>query len=183
LTKHRVSRITAEQLRALSNPTRLEIHTSLRLDGPATAKDLAGRMGVDELGLYYHLRLLNSKGILVAKSRPGATKPETIYAVESRFLVEDLDFNNQKNLLEQCRNVDSLLRAASKEYRSSAQVLRNEFHDRSFVGRLAVRLNRTNEKELRRRLRELSAWLDENASPKGDKYSVSLFVVPLAEKE
>ena len=178
----RTIKINRDQIRVLSNATRLEIHTSLRTDGPATAKDLAERLGQDEMRLYYHLRLLDDNGLLTTQTRPGATKPETVYSVTARFLVEDFDLTDKKNLEEQCRNVDSLLRRVSREQREAATTLRNAMHDHSSIGRLAVRLDKKNFKELRRKLKELSEWLDDNNKPSGERYSFSFFAIPLPDE-
>lgn len=177
----KVIKISREQIRALSNPRRLDIHTSLRTDGPATAKELAARLGAEENRLYYHLRLLSSLGLITCRTQEGTTKPETVYSVEARYLVEGFDLTKQTDLKEQCRNVDSLLRAASKEHRLAVQNLKNDVHDRMFVGRSAVRLNQKDFKELRRKLKDLNEWLDKNSDSKGARYSVSLFAFPLLE--
>jgi predicted ArsR family transcriptional regulator len=173
-----IIRISKDQLRALSNPIRLEIHTLLRTDGPLTAKGLAQLMGVDEMSLYYHLRLLTGRGLVQSEQRPGATKPETLYSVRARFRVEGLNLHVESNLQEQIKNIDSLLRAVSREQRDAGRRLRNEMHDRSMISRNAVRLTPSKFRELQRRLRELNQWLEENDSAKGNRYSVSQFVIP-----
>src|SRR5579885_1606502 len=149
-------KLDGNQLRALSNPTRLEIHTQLRLEGPLTAKQLAARMDVDEMKLYYHLRLLAKNRLIQFTTRPTATKPEAVYSVPGRFLVQDADLNKALNRELQVKNIDSLLRAVSREQRKATESLRNDFYESAFIGRLAVRLNRKKTKELRAKLRQLS---------------------------
>jgi predicted ArsR family transcriptional regulator len=176
-------KIDRDQIRALSNPRRLEIHTSLRTDGPATAKELAARLGVDEMGLYYHLRLLAAKNLITTESREASTKPETLYSVSARFLVADFDLTQDANLNELCRNVDSLARASSKEFRLAAAEMQNDLHDHSMIGRLAVRMSDKKFKKLTKRLRELREWLDDPEDSEGSRYSVSFFAIPIVPKQ
>lgn len=176
-----IVKINRVQIRALSNPVRLEIHTSLRTEGPATAKELATRLGGDEMKLYYHLRLLARQNLIATAMQPAATKPETVYSVEARFLVEDLDLTKHENLRAWCDNIDTLLRASSKESRTASSLLRNKIHERSSIGRLAIRLSPKKMKELQKKLQDLGQWLDDNESPNGDRYSVSYFVLPIVK--
>ncbi|MFI5387408.1 MAG: winged helix-turn-helix domain-containing protein [Fimbriimonadales bacterium] len=176
-------RIDREQIRLLTNPTRLELYTSLRTDGPATAKELARRMGADEMILYYHLRRLAGKSLLDTEHRPTATKPETVFSVRGRMVVEDLDLEDERNLRDVQRNVGAILRATSRECQAAATQLRNDFNGRATIGRLAVRLTDDKARELRRRLRELSAWLDENSEEGGDRYSLTFVAVPIVPKK
>lgn len=174
--------IGRDQLRVLSNPARLAIHTSLRTDGPATAKELALRLGRDEMSLYYHLRLMSQYGLLQADTRPTATKPESVYSAPGPLRVE-LDLDDPKNLDEVGRNVDSLMKAASKEYKAAAVQLGNAVFDQGQIARMAVRLSDEKAKELRRRLREVSDWLSASGSDVGQRYSFTYVVAPLVKKE
>jgi DNA-binding transcriptional ArsR family regulator len=61
----RVRSITEPQdLRALAHPLRLRLLGALRLDGPATASDLARRLGVSSGLTSYHLRALAERGFV-----------------------------------------------------------------------------------------------------------------------
>ncbi len=162
------------QLRALSNPTRLSLYSSLRADGPASARELASRLGVDEVGLYYHLRLLLKLGLLTSVPRPTATKPEAVFSALGP-LKADLDLSDPLNLAAVIRNVDSLMRSATKEYREAVE---GGHFDQSMVGRAAVRLTPTKREELRVRLRELMAWLGDGNSDTGERVSFT-FVASL----
>lgn len=170
-------RVDKDQLRILSNPTRLELISSLRTDGPATAKQLASRLNRDEMSLYYHLRLLNSKGLLITATRPTATKPETVYA--TCRLVVDLNLDDAENLDEVKRNVDAILRAASKEYRAAADALRGKLDGSALVGRSAVRISAEKREELRTRLMELSRWMNDGNGEEGERLSLTFVLTPL----
>ncbi len=172
--------IGREQLRILSNPLRLAIHTCLRTDGPLTAKDLAQRINVDERTLYYHLRLMSRHGLLNTSIRPAATKPETLFEAPGPLEVTGLDLLEEEDRKELCRNVDSLFRAASKEYRTSTEVLGNAIFDQALIGRLAVRLGTGEVEELRIRLKELRQWIVASASDNGKRYSFTFAVTPIA---
>jgi DNA-binding transcriptional ArsR family regulator len=68
-----VIRLDAESLKVLAHPVRSRILTALRLHGPATATDLAGRLDTNTGATSYHLRRLESVG-LVADSGTGVGK-------------------------------------------------------------------------------------------------------------
>lgn len=61
-----ISRIRpdAMALRALAHPQRLRMLGMLRLDGPATATSLAGRLGLNSGATSYHLRQLARHGFI-----------------------------------------------------------------------------------------------------------------------
>jgi predicted ArsR family transcriptional regulator len=173
-------KIKREQLHVLTNSTRLAIHTSLRTDGPSTAKELAKRLGCDEMSLYYHLRLMVKHGLLLTDSRPTATKPETVFEAPGPLVV-DLDLTDQLNLKEVGRNVDSLMREASKEYRAAAQQFGNALFDQASVRRMAVRVSDAKREEFRRRLAELCTWLGAETDDSGERYSFTCAFTPLAK--
>ena len=56
---------TAAGLRALSHPTRLRMLKLLRIEGAATATQLAGRLGLNTGATSYHLRQLAEHGFIV----------------------------------------------------------------------------------------------------------------------
>lgn len=174
-------KIDRDQVRALTNPIRFEIYTSLRTDGPATARELARRIDGSEMSLYYHLRLLAKNGLLHTESRPTATKPETVFSVGGSLVVE-LDLSDERNLMELQRNMSLLLRSAAKESCSAAASLRNSFHDRSMIARQAVRLSPETALELKEKLLELTAWVRERSDEAGERYSVTFAATPLVGK-
>ena len=58
-------RLTADNIRALSHPLRVQILGLLRTYGPATASGLAARLGLSSGALSYHLRQLERYGFIV----------------------------------------------------------------------------------------------------------------------
>lgn len=76
------SAATPEQRDALASPLRLEILGHFLPAEPLSVRDLAERMGRSPHSLYYHVHTLRDVGLLAeAGERPGATRPETLYAL------------------------------------------------------------------------------------------------------
>ncbi|MBD8058898.1 helix-turn-helix domain-containing protein [Cellulomonas sp. JH27-2] len=59
-------RLDAHAVTVLAHPLRTRLLTALRLDGPATATALAGRLGTNTGATSYHLRRLAEVGLVVA---------------------------------------------------------------------------------------------------------------------
>ena len=68
-----VVRLDANALRVLAHPLRSRLLSQLRLHGPATATELAGRLATNTGATSYHLRKLESVG-LVTDTGTGAGK-------------------------------------------------------------------------------------------------------------
>ena len=58
-------------LRALSHPTRIQMLSLLRVEGPATATTLASRLGINTGAASYHLRQLAQHGFIEDASERG----------------------------------------------------------------------------------------------------------------
>ncbi|WP_197429671.1 ArsR/SmtB family transcription factor, partial [Auraticoccus cholistanensis] len=58
-------RLDASSLRVLAHPLRSRLLSALRTGGPATATDLASRLGTNTGATSYHLRKLESVGLVV----------------------------------------------------------------------------------------------------------------------
>jgi DNA-binding transcriptional ArsR family regulator len=75
------SAATPEQRDALASPLRLEIFGHFLPAEPLSVRELAQRMGRSPHSLYYHVHALRDVGLLAeAGERPGATRPEALYA-------------------------------------------------------------------------------------------------------
>ena len=61
----------ASALKALAHPVRLRLLGLLRLDGPATASGLAGRLGLNSGATSYHLRHLERHGFVLEEAALG----------------------------------------------------------------------------------------------------------------
>lgn len=62
------------QLKALAHPVRLDMLGKLRVDGPATASQLAQRLGLNSGATSYHLRELAKAGLVVEDSDRGTKR-------------------------------------------------------------------------------------------------------------
>lgn len=69
--QRRTARLDAEQLRTLAHPLRMRLLAVLRLDGPATATQLARRLDTDSGKTSYHLRQLEGAGLVAEDSERG----------------------------------------------------------------------------------------------------------------
>jgi predicted ArsR family transcriptional regulator len=65
-------RLDHTQIRVLAHPLRSRLLGSLRLGGPATATELAHRLGTNTGATSYHLRQLADVGLVVEEERAGA---------------------------------------------------------------------------------------------------------------
>ncbi|MFG2496665.1 ArsR/SmtB family transcription factor [Streptomyces sp. NPDC048441] len=61
---HKVHNLTPRSLRGLAHPLRMQLLISLRREGPATASQLADRLGESSGATSYHLRQLASHGFV-----------------------------------------------------------------------------------------------------------------------
>ena len=64
-------RLDAHAVTVLAHPLRTRLLTALRLDGPATATALAGRLGTNTGATSYHLRRLAEVGLVVEADHAG----------------------------------------------------------------------------------------------------------------
>jgi len=90
---------SAAGLRALSHPTRLKMLMLLRLEGPATATQLAQQLKLNTGATSYHLRQLAEHGFIVEDSERGdardrwwkAAHQSTVAGLDSRTSDEDAE--------------------------------------------------------------------------------------------
>lgn len=69
--ERRIVSLDAEQLRALAHPLRMRLLAMLRLEGPATATQLARRLATDSGKTSYHLRQLDAAGLVAEDEQRG----------------------------------------------------------------------------------------------------------------
>ena len=168
-----------DRIRVLSNPTRLDIYTSLWTDGPGTAQEISLRLGMDELLSYYHLRQLVAAGILKRDSVGAKTRDKAVFSATSRFSIDDIDVDDEAVRKVLDRFIEAIMKQAAQEYRSATASVKNEIHIRSYVARYATRMTQDKQDELKKKLRELSDWIDANGSLEGDRISLSVALLPI----
>lgn len=80
-------KLTPAQLGAMASSVRLAIVQRLDVDGAATARELAERLGRPVTALYHHLGQLEKAGLVrVVERRSTGRRPEAVYAMTSRRL-------------------------------------------------------------------------------------------------
>lgn len=95
----------ARSLRGLAHPLRLQLLGLLRLDGPATATQLAERTGQSSGATSYHLRQLAAYGFVVEDSERSAGRRDRYWRAAHRMTMFD-----------QPRDADEGDRAVGEEY-------------------------------------------------------------------
>jgi len=95
----------ARSLRGLAHPLRLQLLGLLRLDGPATATQLAERTGQSSGATSYHLRQLAAYGFVVEDTERSRNKRDRYWRAAHRLTTFD-----------QPRNADEGERALGEEY-------------------------------------------------------------------
>lgn len=95
----------ARSLRGLAHPLRLELLGLLRLDGPATATQLAERTGQSSGSTSYHLRQLAAYGFVVEDTERSEGKRDRYWRAAHRLTTFD-----------QPRDADEGERALGEEY-------------------------------------------------------------------
>lgn len=89
-------RLDAEALRVLAHPLRSRLLNRLRIHGPATATDLAAELGTNSGATSYHLRRLESVG-LVADTEEGAGRRRLWRAASDYHSYYPSDFEDDED--------------------------------------------------------------------------------------
>ncbi len=86
-------RLTADNLKGMAHPLRVQILGLLRTHGPATASGLAARLGLSSGALSYHLRQLERFGFIAEDAEAGDRRDRWWRAVHrsTEFDATDLD--------------------------------------------------------------------------------------------
>lgn len=84
-------RLTADNLKAMAHPLRVQILGLLRTHGPATASGLAGRLGLTSGALSYHLRQLERFGFIAEDAERGDNRDRWWRAVHRYTEFESTD--------------------------------------------------------------------------------------------
>jgi DNA-binding transcriptional ArsR family regulator len=171
--------VDLKQLRALNNSLRLEIHNRLEDEGPASARELAERMGVDELRLYYHLKKLAEVGLIkTLSSRPTATKPEAIYAIANQIWVTGFDLSDPVVAEVVIRNAETFLKLAAKEYRAAIETYKTDPIHYSSYFRFFTRMSPKTRKEFNRRFNQLIQWVSAEEQEGDPRFTVTMAISP-----
>ena len=176
----RTTSVPLAQLEAMNNPLRFEIMASLSSDGPATVHDLAARMGLEELRLYYHLKkLAQAELVTISSVRRTATKPESVFAAVPHFFAHHLDLGDPATAAVVIHNAEVMLKLAAKEYRAAVQSYGNDPERYATHHRYVIRMSSEVRAEFERRFRDLIEWAEGQEAADAPTHSVTLAAAPL----
>ena len=173
-----------EQIRALASPVRQGIVDALEAVGPASVAELAEVLDAPADGLYYHLRILKRRGLVVEQPRSARDgRPQATFDVAGRpTLIRYTPHSPQRNAAI-AQVVGSMLRSALRAFRRSlgpdAVV---EGPRRSlWAGRRTARLTPDGLQEVNSLIGRLTEVLEEGRGRnEGQLYSFTFALSPLA---
>jgi len=100
----------AKQIATLASPLRIMLVDTLEAIGPCSIADLGRAVGVTPDALYYHLRMLEKRGLIARKANIVRT---------SRSLALAYDANDKRNVNAVTRVAGSMLRGALRMFRKA----------------------------------------------------------------
>jgi DNA-binding transcriptional ArsR family regulator len=113
-----------KQILALASPVRLAVIDTLEDMGPLSVAALARTIGVKADALYYHLRILEKRGLVRRVSSADAT--EAVFALAAGPLILAYDAKD-------ARNRDAVTRVAGAMVRGALRAFRTAFSGRARV--------------------------------------------------
>lgn len=172
--------LTLEQLRALNNPVRLQVLTTLRTFGPATVGELAERLALKEHLLFYHVKVMVKHGLVFPDStRPSSTKPVTVFRASRPGSASGFDYTDPEVREQVKRNLASVLRASRREFESAMAKRAASVDAQATLMRVTARLSPERHELVRDKLREISELLRAEPGDDGEGYSLTVVLTPL----
>jgi AcrR family transcriptional regulator len=176
-----------EQRKALSSPMRMEILGQFTtLEGMSIA-EVAERMGRPPASLYYHFRLLEQVGLLLAVgTRPAGKRQEVLYRpVAPRFAMPARSSGSGAEAA--MKTMSTAFRMAERDMEAAltSGAARSDGADRNFFGtRLHARLDRATLAEVNKHLKAIERILMRESKkqrvPEDAQYcSLTLALLPL----
>jgi hypothetical protein len=173
------------QVKALSQPIRLEIVEAFRPGEALGVEELAARLGRKPVSLYFHVRKLVANGILVAADqRRGVGRPQALYRPAADRLVVDPGGATAAGRNAGLDAVRATLRAAEgdvrRAFRHSSTVTTGSFQ---VVGqRMKGRLTTSELSQVQRHLDALQElFLGARSRRRGRLVAVTTILVPVPE--
>jgi DNA-binding transcriptional ArsR family regulator len=183
-----------EGLRAMADPTRLAILTALMEpangDLPVmSAKELAARLGESQTKLYRHIRQLEGAGLIrVAASRMVSGILEQRYqacqrdlSLGSSFLREHADESERMLYALMANFRDGFFTAFRDANRVPGSVPPDQAFRRPTMFAGGAKVSLAKAAELRSRVDEFLAWLDDNLDEEADGMRVNLLLACYAD--
>ncbi len=182
MSRESIHRVRAAALEALAYASRLEMIDALRLDQPATAPDLAERLGREPRSLYPHLRALLAAGLVVeAGEQPTNTRPAKLYRVRGSRLELDPADRSKRAHAARAKLAAVILRRARRLHEAALEQRDLPLSGPRAglrLGHRVVRLTPRGLARVNRKVRELFELLGEEHDPRGEPFALTLQVAP-----
>jgi len=104
-------------IECLTSPTRQRILDRLEALGPSSVAELAASLQLPADGLYYHVRLLERRGLVVERERRATNgPPESLFALVAKRWHVHCEPNNRRNAEAVRKLTGSMLRQAARDF-------------------------------------------------------------------
>ncbi|MFF4659035.1 ArsR/SmtB family transcription factor [Streptomyces sp. NPDC001381] len=143
--------LDAKGLRALAHPVRVQLLGLLRLHGPATATQLADRLGLNSGATSYHLRQLAAAGFVAEDAERGNARERWWRSVHqlTRFHSEDLAEQEPEAALAYLQSVHNAYTLRTQQALNGLQTLPRPWRDTFDMSDTALRLTPAEAREMR----------------------------------
>ncbi|GJM22807.1 MAG: hypothetical protein DHS20C15_27220 [Planctomycetota bacterium] len=174
-------------IECLSSPTRQRILDRLEALGPSSVAELSASLQLPADGLYYHMRLLTRRGLIVERERrPTNGPPETLFELVAKRWHIHYEPNNKRNAEAVRKLTGSLLRQASRDFEQGLthpNTTTDGPRRNLWSLRLEAKLNGEEVRELNGHLRAIVELLRRpRANTEGQLCALSWVLAPLTDK-
>lgn len=178
---------TPEQLKALSDSRRLELVKQL-VERPLTVAQLAEAVGEDKSKLYYHLKALETLGLIeVIETRQKGNLLEKIYRATAKLYTVDRSlFRNEHDMEMVSTSVNSLLDSAAAEVNrlATSQMTPEQVDQKLLQFHRLVRIPESRREEFGTRIDALLEEFElDDIDDKKDQYTWTMVLCPRADSD
>ena len=177
-----------DQLREIVAPVRNQIRLAIEMLGECSVSELGERLGRSPESLYYHIRKLESVGLMLQTgTREVRGREEALYSMCAPRVRMNTTIRKPGFIQTLLRGTRTLLRYAERCYAHAMQDPQTKM-TKSFrecrVIQMTARLGRRQVKELDRRLLELEDFLESSDDPaETQRYVVTISLSPTQHDE
>lgn len=143
--------LDAKGLRALAHPVRVQLLGLLRLHGPATATQLADRLGLNSGATSYHLRQLAAAGFVAEDTERGNARERWWRSVHERTRLEIDEFAEREPeaALAYLQSVHNTYTLRSQQALNGLQTMPRTWREAFDMSDAALRLSPAQAREMR----------------------------------